>query len=234
VFMAEKIDYLLQDTELLKTTVANNRAAMDLKGYTDARYNNLTGAETELRQKEVTQQNAVKLVNQRTATQNNSMAKVAATTKLFQNAAKSAFGNDTVNLKKFRVGEVVPNTVKKLATWAEYFTGLTLEHKDILLQNGVTEEDLTELNSAYGLLISSDAAQENAKKLQLAATQERDEAYKKLLDQIFKTRNFAKACFAKRPEILVQFKPLAKGRSSTPLGTETVTAETKTKVTNPA
>ena len=53
-----------------------------------------------------------------------------------------------------------------------------------------------------------------AKKLQAAATIARDEAIRKLKDQAVRIRNFVKAAFIGDKEILVQFKPIVKGRTS--------------------
>jgi hypothetical protein len=208
--MTEKIDYALQDCAGLYRTIDANLAAMQQKGFDDERYNALKSAETGLRQKEQEQEKAAKLVIEKTAGQNAAIEKTGNTIRQIQNAGKSAFGNDKAMLNKFRIGENLPTSVKRLSNWAEYFSGLANENRDILLKNGMSEADLSDCAGA--LLVAADAEQENAKKKQAAATLLRDKALKNLKDQMTRTRSFAKACFDKNPEILVQFKPLPKGR----------------------
>ncbi len=202
------VDYLIQDSDALLKAVDSNRTAMSAKGFTDAKYAALTGAKTDLISKEAAQQKAVKLVDDKTAEQNAAIKHVAGIIQQVKNAAKSAYGKDERMLKIFKVGETISSSVKALRSLCEYMTGLALEHHDVLLENGLTQEDIDALNSSYGMLVAVDASQENAKKLQVSATMLRDEAAAKLKNQAFKVRNFAKTCFAKNPEILVQFKPL--------------------------
>ena len=209
--MAAKIDYQIQDCEALILAINSNKSAMTAKGFTEANYTALIDAKENLRMKEVAQQNAVKLVADKTAEQDKAIVEITELIKRIKSSAKSAYGNDERSLKLFKVGEATPTSVKKLRPLCEYMTGLILEQHEILLQNGLTQEDIDELNSAYGKLVAVDASQENAKKLQTAATLTRDEAAEKLKDKMFRVRNFAKACFAKNPEILLQFKPIAKG-----------------------
>ncbi|MCL5028549.1 MAG: hypothetical protein M1480_05960 [Bacteroidetes bacterium] len=209
--MAIKIDHQIQDCDFLLKAVDGNRTAMTAKGFTEAKYTSLTSAKMALIMKEAAQQKAVKLVDDKTAEQNESIKTVTGIIQQVKNSGKSAYGKDARLLKIFKVGETIPASVGALRSQCEYFTALVLEHHDVLLENGLTQEDIDALNSSYGLLVSADASQENAKKLQVSATMMRDDASKKLKDQTFKTRSFAQTCFAKNPEILVQFKPLPKG-----------------------
>ena len=212
--MSEKIDYLVQDNAALLEAIDGNRAAMDAKGFTDARYTALVSAKDDLIQKEAAQQRAVKLVVEKTAAQNDSIKSVAGIIQQIKEAAKSAFGKDPAKLRLFKVGDKIPGSVKSLRSVTEYITQLALEYHDTLLANGLTQEDIDALNSSYGLLVSTDASQENAKKLQATATAVRNDAADKLKDLMLRTRSFAKSCFAKNPEILLQFKPIPKGKGS--------------------
>lgn len=209
--MAVKIDFLIQDFGALILAVDANRTAMDAKGFTEASYTTLTTANENLMQKEAAQQKAVELVSDKTAEQNQAIENVTALIKRIRSAAKSAYGNDARNLKLFKCDERIPASIMKLRPMCEYLTGLVLEKHEVLVQNGLTQADIDELNSAYGNLVAADASQENAKKLQVTATLTRDEAAEKLKDKMFRVRNFAQACFAKNPEILLQFKPIPKG-----------------------
>ncbi|MCL4550924.1 MAG: hypothetical protein M1495_20420 [Bacteroidetes bacterium] len=74
------------------------------------------------------------------------------------------------------------------------------------------QEKVDALKALPAELKAADDAQETAKKVQKTRTMERDQAAKVLKERTNKIRNFAKACFSDRPEILVQFNPIPKGR----------------------
>jgi hypothetical protein len=212
--MAVKVDYLLQDANALQLSIDNNRAAMNAKGFTEATYNGFIEAKNTLNAKESAQQKAVKLVSSKTAEQDSTIERITNLIKKVRSAAKSAYGKDERNLKRFKCDEKIPTTVAKLLTTCQYLAGLALETHDLLLENGFIQTDIDELNASYGDLTAVDAAQENAKKLQVAATTARDEAAGKLTDKMFRVRNFAKACFAGNAELLAQFKSIPKGRGA--------------------
>lgn len=211
--MAVKIDFLLQDSEALLQVIDSNRTAMNEKGFSEASYNAFINAKENLRVKELAQQKAVRFLGDMTAEQNSTINHVAELLRMIRNAARSAYGNDERNLKLFKIGEVIPVSVKKLRPMCEYTMGLVMEKSEILLQNGLTQDNIDDLNTSYGKLVAVDANQENAKKLQKAATQSRDDAAENLRDKMFRVRNFAKVCFAGNNEILLQFRPIAKATS---------------------
>ncbi len=210
--MAKSVDYDLQDASTLINRVEENREALTQKGYSSAKEDALKAAFNEAKQKNGTQLKAVKLVNEKTGEQNNAFDIFLKLIVKIQSAAKSALGNNSGALNKYRVGEKQPTTVKKLLSWGEYFTSVLLEDDEILLANGLTQTDLTDFSAAYSNVASADTTQESAKKLQAAATIARDAAVKKLKDQVFKTRSFVKAAFGGNDEMLIQFKPIPKGR----------------------
>jgi hypothetical protein len=126
--------------------------------------------------------------------------------------AKSAYGKDQRNLNLFKVGEKVPTSVKNLIPVCEYLNGIVQERQEVLTKNGLTIRKIGRLGTAANNLKTADDNQENAKKLRKSCTIQREEAAKAVTEQLFKVRNFAKVCFSGKPEILVQFKPIPKGR----------------------
>ncbi len=212
--MSKKIDYQIQDNDALLKAIDGNREAMTAKGYTEAKYTAFLNACSDLVQKEAAQQRAVKLVTEKTVEQNDALQAVTLVVQQVKNAAKSAFGKDPAKTKLFKVGDTIPNSVKSLRSFTEYIIQLANEYHDTLLENGLTQDDIDGLNSSYGLLVAADASQENAKKLQATATVVRDDSSAKVKDLAFKARSFAKTCFAKSPEILLQFTSIPKGRTS--------------------
>ncbi|RJP70817.1 MAG: hypothetical protein C4539_05795 [Ignavibacteriales bacterium] len=235
--MSKNVDYELADASAVIDRVKENSETLTQKGFTKAKEDALVNAYNEVKLKNGVQLKAVKLAIERTAAQNAAFNNLLGLITRIQNAAKSAYGRNDAVLKKFRVGDKQPNTVGRLTSWGEYFTGIILEHDEDLLANGLLQEDLTNLSLYYANLIAADTSQESAKKLQASATIERDKAMHNLRDHLMRTRNFVKAAFAKNPEILVQFKPLPKGRSSAQPGTAEASGTTetvKTEVTIPA
>jgi len=208
--MADTIDYLLQDAGALILAVDNNREAMNAKGFKETAYTALTAARQDLSIKETAQQKAVELAASKTAEQDEAIKNVQQRIQNVRNAAKSAYGKDEAKLRPFKIGEQLTASVKKLSTSCQYLGGLLLEQHDILLENGLTEEDVTGIHNAGGTLAAADTVQEHAKKLKEAATLARNTAAENLKDKMFRTRNFAKACFAGNKELLIQFKPIPK------------------------
>jgi hypothetical protein len=213
--MSVKIDSLLQDGKLLVEAVDGKREQMAAKGFTDEKYDKLTGAFDDLRVKELEQQKAVKALENMTAGQNREVAHVGELIQKVRNAVRSAYGKDKQNLKLFKVDVKIPTSVKSLCTLTEYMISITADEEELLLKNGLTRADIDDLNASYGRLVAADARQEKAKKLQMAATVARDKAAKTFNEKIYKTRSFAKACFAGDKESLLLFKPLPKGRGGT-------------------
>lgn len=210
--MANSTNYLLQDSEAALVSVNANRAALTAKGFSDAAYNELVEARNGLRSTELAQQKAVKLVEAKTAEQNGVMIGITELIRKVRNAARSAYENNPQKLSQFKIGEKIPDTVKKLRTTCEYIASVVDEKKADLLQSGLVQEDVDELNTASDRLAATDAAQEAAKKTQVSATLSRDTAEKLLKNKLTKMRNFVKAAFANKPEMLVQFTPIPKGR----------------------
>ena len=219
--MADNINYLLQDSAALILTVDNNREAMNAKGFKESSYTAITVARQNLSTKETAQQKATELAEKKTAEQNLLLINTRQLIQNVKNAAKSAYGKDEVVLRSFKVGEEVPKTVAKLSTTCQFISAVTLEHHDALIENGLTEADIDNVHSASGNLTAADAVQENSKKLKASATIARDKAADDLKDKMFRIRNFAKTCFAGNKEILLQFKPIPKGKGGNGGGEET-------------
>ncbi|MFH1197879.1 MAG: hypothetical protein V1720_19415 [bacterium] len=207
------INYLLRDANALKGTVNLNRSAMDEGGFTEENYLTFTTAIEDLQAKETAQQNAVENTGEKTAVQNETLERIRKLVSDIRAAAKSTYGKDQRNLKLFKVGTVITKSVKNLIPVVTALNELVTERKLLLMKNGLTQVKIDALAAAASDLNTVDKEQENAKSLQKTRTIERDTAAKNLQEQVFKIRNFAKACFSDRPEILVQFKPIPKGRS---------------------
>ena len=181
-------------------------------GFTEETYTGFTAAIADLDEKETVQQKAAKDTLDKTAVQNEAVNTAQKIVSDVKSAAKSAYGKDPRNLNMFNIGADIPRSVKSLIPLCSYLSELVEERKAVLLQNGLKQEKIDALKALEAGLKTADDAQENAKKVQKTRTMERDQAAKVLKDRAGKIRNFAKACFSDKPEILVQFNPIPKGR----------------------
>ncbi len=211
--MSKKVDHTLEDAAALLSSINENRAALTEKGMTAEKEALVSGAYDTAKQKNNYQLKAVKLVNEKTIEQNSAFDELLAFIVKIQSAAKAAFGNDKAPLKKFRVGDVQPRTVKSILTWGEYFQGLLLEHGDDLTGNGLLADDMPAFSTCYQKLSGVDSTQESGKNSQQAATTARDEALDKLKIELKKFRSFIKAAFAGDKGMQQKFSAIPEGRT---------------------
>jgi hypothetical protein len=224
--MAASFDYQLRDSYTLKSAVDTNLTAMKAKGFSDSSLTQFVEVIENLRVKEAAQQKAAKLFTSKVTDQTSALEKVGNVIKKIRNAAKSAYGKDERKLKLFKCDQKIPTSIGALITSCEYVCGLVLQEHDILLANGVTQEDIDFLNSSVGILTAASASKESALKLQKGATVVRDDASAKLKDKVFRIRKFAEACFDSNKEILLQFQPIPKLGGGRPGEDETKGGET--------
>lgn len=212
--MNATINYLLRDSSALKSTIDRNRTAMNSAGFTEDVYNLLIAKAENLTTKETIQEVATGNSKDKSAAQDELVTKVQKLISDAKNAAKSAYGNDKRQLILFRIGEVIPKSVKNLIPLCNYMIEQVNACKDELLKNGFVQSKIDELNSAPNNLEAADAEQESARIIKKSRTLERDMAVMELKEVVFKIRSFAKVCFGNAPEILEQFKPIPKGRGA--------------------
>lgn len=210
--MDTSINYLLRDCSALKRIIDANRSGMEEAGFTEESYLGFTGAMADLALKETAQEKAVKEVAEKTSEQNDAVAEIVKLISDVRASAKSAYGKNPRELKLFNVGSVIPKSINNLIPVCNYTVELVESRKAILLKNGLKQSKIEKLAAAPAELKLLEDVQENAKKIQKSRTLERDASAKVLKDYAFKIRNFAKACFSDKPEILVQFDPIPKGR----------------------
>jgi hypothetical protein len=210
--MNAAINYLQRDSSTLKGTVDLNRSEMDKGGFTEETYTNFSGNIADLNLKETVQEKAVKDTENKSALLSGVITKAQSLISDIKAAAKSAYGSDPRNLNMFNIGADIPKSVKNLIPLCNYMCELAEERKVDLLKNGFKQEKIDALKAMPVELTAADDNQEAAKKIQKTRTMERDKAANILKVNAAKIRNFAKACFSDRPEILLQFDPITKGR----------------------
>lgn len=209
--MAQKVNYIVQDSDALLMAINHHRSAMNEKRFSAATYTAFTNAQENLRAKEVAQQLAVKTYDEKTAAQKFYIDELNRLIKVLRNAVKSAYDENEQKLSLFRVKDPIPQTVKALRPMCEYLVRVTADDT-LILENGITAAEVAGIGTNLALLITADAVQENAMQLQVGATKVRDAASKAVKKFCRTIRNFANACFSESPEILVECKPIRRGR----------------------
>jgi hypothetical protein len=210
--MDASINYLQRDCGALKSTIDTNRTAMNEGGFTEQTFTAFIESIDDLKAKETAQQKAVKDAEDKTAALNELVGSAQKLISDVKAAAKSAYGKDPRNLNAFNIGADIPKSVKNLIPLCSYMNDLITERKTVLLENGFKQAKIDALAALPEQLNAADDGQENAKKIQKTRTMERDAAARVLKEKAAKIRNFAKACFSDKPEILLQFDPITKGR----------------------
>lgn len=209
--MSLVVNETLQDSNFLGKTVVKYATEMAEAGVTAEM---LDSSNADLLDKDKKQKQAVVLVAEKTALQNQVMQRGSDALNKIQNGAKSAFGKNKTMLKEFHIGLEKPLAVKAMMTELVYMSSTATAYLADLKKNGVKEADVTMLGTIGAELKAVDADQEQAKKLQVNATADRDRAVQALKDLMVKIRNSAKVVFAKNENVLNEFSSILNSRGS--------------------
>ncbi len=210
--MEAKIEKLKEKGAAKKKAIDDNRTKLDAKGYKPEKYETFTAALDDLNNKDADQAKSVELAETKTAEQNTVKDGCTELAKKTINAAVSAYNGNQKMLKLYKVDEKIPRALKHLGVFCQYLGNTAEEDKVVMLDNGLDEEDITNLKSAPARLEDVDNVQQSALKAQKTATILRDQAGDKVKSEITKIESFVKAKFPKDVEMLVAFDVLPKPR----------------------
>jgi hypothetical protein len=212
--MPVRVDYVLEDASGVGKAMDNHIEIIKTRGNGQKKRDSLAEGIANVTKLNSDQMRAQNFLDNKTSEQNDLMQQATKVITGIHNAAKSAAKDpdNRINLKVFKVGVDTPQSVKGMTSMLDYFSGVVAEHHDVLVANGMTEEDIASVPALYASLIGGNAAQENAKKLRNGATERRDDAAKALQQTITGIREYAKNVFKDDPAILEEFKPIPKGR----------------------
>lgn len=165
--------------------------------------------------KDTAQKKAVETLGNLTNLQNGIMEKGFGLIRKTQSAAKAAYGEDNKpKMKEFHVGGDSLRTVKAMMSELKYMKSVATDHKDDLAKSGLKDSDIANFDVISAELSDSDTQQENAKKIQKRSTKERDDSLDVLQKAMRRIRNVAKSVFADQAAVLIEFEPVAEGRSA--------------------
>lgn len=212
--MPVKVDNILQNASVIDFAMGNHMDVLNTRGDGQKKRDALKAAIRNLISLNGAQMNAQNFMERKTHEQDELLKQAGGLVAQIQNSAKSAArdkGNN-VNLKMFKVGMDKPRSVKGMTALLDYFSDVVVQYHDILIANGMSEEDIASVLELYASLIAVDATQENAKKLRSAATARRNEAAVELQRMLAGIRNYATTVFKGNNAALEEFKPIPKGR----------------------
>lgn len=209
----EKMDEALQQGKVMQGTCEKHAATDSKPGIHPDQIQLLNTNLEDASAKNTEQKKAVEIVVDLTTRQNSKMAEGGALVQKIREAAKGEYGeDDKARMKEFHVGSDVPKTVKGLVSELEYTEEASSAHKADLAKHGVKDADIQSLGTTADELSRIDTEQENAKKVQKAATKARDNSMKTLRKTIRKIQHSAKSIFADQPLVLIEFESISGGR----------------------
>ena len=210
--MPVEVDNLLEQAEGLTQALNNHKDVITAKGNGQKKIDDLGSSYQNLIKNNSSQIAAETFMEQKTQAKNGAIQSAQDVITQIQEAAKSAFPGDKVKAKEFRIGVEKPKSAKELITLLDYLTGVVQKYSNVLIQNGMTQDDIANVSTVYANLIAADAVQKNAAKLRNAATATRDSSFAALRTTITATRNFAKVALKGDNAALEEIKSIPKAR----------------------
>lgn len=217
--LMEIMDETVQEATALQGPATKYQAVDGQDGIPPEQVESLAAELADASQKDTDQQKAVELVGELTAQQNEKMAEGTALIKKTREAVKGKYGeHDEVINKAFHIGIEMPKTVKKMRSELKYQQTVVVEHKADLEPHGIKDAEIALFASIEADLASIDQNQENAKKLQKAATRARNDSMKSLQKTMRRIQHTAQSIFAGQPLVLIEFESIANagGKKSAP------------------
>jgi len=200
-----------QEASVVRASIETHKDALAAKGYGADRVSKFDSLHADMSAKTSAQRLAQVTLFQRTKDQHDAMTAGSVIITRLQDAASSAYGRGSPVLKEFLIGVNKPRAVGKMETTLEYLSGVAARRAADLNANGFSKDDIDQILTVYGNLVSADNMQKNAKKIRNSATEARDNAVGAMKAEIFRVRKFVKGAFSKDNAMLEEFKPIKRG-----------------------
>ena len=204
--MSKVVDRKIQDAQNLEP-VANKYQSQIATAGISTEY--MTEYHTKLEDaiaKDVAQKESMENKKSATRLQDSVLKRCYAALKKVLNIAKSAYVDDRDRLKEFHIGGKLVRGVGATLAELAYMKNAVTDHMDELGQWGANEALLTEIDTCIRELTDADNSQENAKNLQVVATNERDRAVDMLEKAKYRIRKAAEIVFADNADMLKEFE----------------------------
>jgi len=219
--MSKEIDRILEEANVLQTTTQKFPTEMTGVGITAEKVTDFGTQIETLRNKDATFHDSKQQVSQKSGEQRSVIADVI---KLFQrvkNAAEIAFVDDAVALKAYRLSIKPTTAASKIITSLAHLKESATANKEVLIQSGMKPADLDEMDTLISSLTESENNQEDSKHVRTTHRLEMEAMVKEINKTMFIIRKAAAIAFQDKPEILQQFKPVTRKKSSAKAEPET-------------
>lgn len=218
--MSISLEQRVQDANVLISVFEKYAPQMAEVGETAESLLELRNVKDAVVLKNTAHKDAMHKVNELTKAQNLQMASANLLIVKFQKAAKSVF-TDKQNLKEFRIGEEAPKSVSEMVIVLSLIKNVAGQRLSDLAIVGLKESDLAEFDTRSAALTAADNVQENAKRVQLTASSEKDAAMKQLIGIMSRIRKRAAFRFASDKNILAEFRSIIPSKKTKTTVTET-------------
>jgi len=219
----------MEEANILLTTTKKFPTELAGVGITEEKVTNFETKIATVRQKDTTFNDSK---NQKVFRSTEQKTVIANTLKLIErtkNAAKIVFIDDKPTLKTYMIAISSKTPVPTIISDLSHLKESATVHKALLIQSGLKQADFDELDTLLAGMIDSENKQEDAKHTQKTHLVELNTLAKEIEKTMFIIRKAAAIAFQDKPEILQQFKPVTRRKSSTKTepaietGTETET-----------
>jgi len=219
--MSKKIDRIFEEAGVLLTTMKNLSTELAEVGVTSEKVTGFENAIATLREKDAAFHESKKQATYRSTEQKVKVKTIFNLLNRFRKAAEIVFHGDKATLKAYMVGKAFPTNISELSSLLTYVRESAKGHLEALMQNGIKQSDYDDLTNSLTALEESENRQEDAKHIRSTRFAELESSAKELNVTMYKIRKAAGIRFQNSPEILLQFKPVTRKKSSTT--TETTT-----------
>jgi len=229
--MSKEIDRVLEEANVLLTTTQKLATELADVGITAEKVTGFATQIETMRQKDAIFHESKNQLSQRSGEQKDVVSAAIKLLGRIKSAAEIAFVDDKTALKAYRINIGMTTPVSRIVSDLSHLKESATANKAFLIQSGLKQADLDELDTVIASLTESENKQEDAKHIQKAHLIELNTLAKEINKTMFIIRKAAVIAFQDKPEILQQFKPVTRKKSSTK--TDTTTTETTTTETNP-
>jgi hypothetical protein len=212
--MDAQINYTIADGTNLSKKVDEKLPLLKAEGFDEENNVKLKTGITALTAAEKTQSGAVNATDNKIAAKETIVAKAIALIKRLRDAARASYQDNSPKLKQYKIDDPISMGVNSLCSFCEYLGQIAEAEISVLSRNGFNQSDLTELLAIAEQIRNAASDRRSAIKEQKAATIIRNDAAEVVEKLCKKIRRFVKARFSDKPEILVLFEPITKGRGS--------------------
>ena len=207
--MLEVLNFLLLKAKALAAVCLKYAAGDGKEGISAGDIQTLQAAIADAEASNTDQEKAVSNEEKLTDLQNQTMAKAHNLLRKTQDAAEAEYGDNKARRKEFHIGGPKIASVKAMGTELKYAKSVAIDNLAALKKHGFKDADIAKFDTLSTELDTNATNQKNARKVQKAATADRDATVKDLRKAISEVQKSAKVVFQDQSSILVEFESIS-------------------------